>query len=84
MQGAATGENAVNSCDCDYARVAKLADALDLGSSGATHGSSSLPSRTIQIGRILTVNTQRAGRVTWPAVPPFAPGVSARARPLGG
>src|SRR5207249_2654551 len=29
-----------------HARVAKLADALDLGSSGATHGSSSLPSRT--------------------------------------
>ena len=28
------------------ARVAELVDALDLGSSGATHGSSSLPSRT--------------------------------------
>ncbi len=29
------------------ARVAELADALDLGSSGATHGGSSPPSRTI-------------------------------------
>src|SRR5215831_6320339 len=35
-----------------HARVAKLADALDLGSSGATHGSSSLPSRTIIPARI--------------------------------
>lgn len=29
-----------------YARVAELVDALDLGSSGATRGSSSLPFRT--------------------------------------
>ena len=33
--------------DADIAaNVAKLVDALDLGSSGATHGSSSLPIRT--------------------------------------
>lgn len=31
---------------CERANVAKLADALDLGSSGATRGSSSLPVRT--------------------------------------
>ena len=31
-----------------YARVAELVDALDLGSSGATRGSSSLPFRTMK------------------------------------
>ena len=72
MQGAATGENAVNSCDCDYARVAKLADALDLGSSGATHGSSSLPSRTNSNPAHLTAEAT-GPTLAGPAFAPFLP-----------
>ena len=38
--------NSFNHLAINWAKVAELVDALDLGSSGATRGSSSLPFRT--------------------------------------
>jgi hypothetical protein len=59
------------------ANVAKLVDALDLGSSGATLGSSSLPIRTKHHKeRILTVSPQseRSARVARLGSPPSPTG----------
>src|SRR5881409_1537292 len=61
-----------------HARVAKLADALDLGSSGATHGSSSLPSRTNYLARTPQPDSPRRTRNSPRS--PFAPRCHGRAQ----
>jgi|APCry1669191860_1035381.scaffolds.fasta_scaffold00108_5 hypothetical protein len=59
--------------DLFRANVAKLVDALDLGSSGVTLGSSSLPIRTSQTAKLpKTCVSGPPGPVVWQMPFPFS------------